>query len=131
MSPQIFRQLFSKKVIDKLKKVIIICWNKIPLVDFAPAFMPLLIFIKIKKDFNQTCISDPVAYGPCFLFFIILTPWLKKIIWVTGVLRRTTWFSGLQSPRWSFSITVGYSWVQTIFLYTYSVITPLSCKVES
>ena len=76
-------------------------------------------------------------------------PWLKKIIWVIGVLRRTvsdwhfnnlvrkpsSWlwrwpllrlsknathkqqsFSGLQSLRWSFSIKVCYSWVQTILL---------------
>ena len=27
-------------------------------------------------------------------------------------------FSGLQSPRWSFSIKVCYSWVQTILLLT-------------
>ena len=27
-------------------------------------------------------------------------------------------FSGLQSPRWSFSIKVSYSWVQTIFFLT-------------
>ena len=38
---------------------------------------------------------------------MLIFPWLKKIIWVIGVLR-TTWrsSSGLQSPRWSFSIKV-------------------------
>ena len=68
-------------------------------------------------------------------------PLVKVIMWVTGVLRRTAvgdWidsddgfrtgsrnvtrqqqsFSGLQSPGWSFSIEVCYSWVQTIFLFT-------------
>ena len=66
-------------------------------------------------------------------------PVVKVIIWVTGVLRRTVVgdrldsengfrtdcrnisrqqqsFSGLQSPRWSFSIKVCYSWVRAIFL---------------
>ena len=78
----------------------------------------------------------------------IIHLWLKMIIWVIGVLRRTVvgdWrfdnlrgshldskdgfrtgcrnvsrqqqsFSGLQSPKWSFSIKVCYSWVQTIFV---------------
>ena len=72
--------------------------------------------------------------GSCIT--IDLIPWLKKIIWVIGVLRRTLvsdwcfdnrcgshrqsfWqqsFSALQSPRWSFSIKVCYSWAKTIFL---------------
>ena len=52
----------------------------------------------------------------------IIIPWLKKIIWVIGVLRRSIVghqqqsFAGLQSPTWSFSIKVCYSWVQTIFV---------------
>ena len=39
--------------------------------------------------------------------------WLQLTIWS---------FSGLQSPRWYFSIKVCYSWVQTIFLLMYILV---------
>ena len=50
----------------------------------------------------------------------IIIPWLKKVIWVIEVLRRTVvgnqrYFSRLQSPRWSFSIKLCYSWFQNIY----------------
>ena len=111
------------------------------------------IMLSYSEIVNQSdCLKHQDQSCYIIIIVVIIIPWLKKIIWVIGVLRRTVvidWcfdnlcgshlqsqvvvlvsWKGLQSPRWSFSIKVCYSWVQTIFLLLLLLLLLLKLKLK-